>query len=255
MAGSSKDTGDWLITYSDFITLLLIFFILIYTLTPGIQKEKFQAIIGAFQKNDGILEYRSVTDATPLNVRQEERAKNWENLQNHLESENLAAQIQLDLMPEGIRITLGERVSFDSYSAELKPTAQEILSKIGQNLHRYTAEDIDEIEISGYTDDRPVLEGARLFQSNWELGAARATSVLEFFVNRTPIEGRYFKASTYGPYRPRTTNDTPERRRENRRVEIYVRYEQPDPDVSTNSVIEENTEPIDMQSYERDSNR
>lgn len=252
MAGSSKDTGDWLITYSDFITLLLIFFILIYTLTPGIQKEKFQAIIGAFQQNDGVLEYRSVTDTTPLNVRREQRAKNWENFQKHLESENLAGQVQLDLMPEGIRITLGEKVTFDSYSAELKPTAQEILRKIAENLHRYTAEDIEEIEITGYTDDRPILEGARRFQSNWELGAARATSVLEFFVNQTPIEGRHFKASSYGPYHPRTTNDTPENRRENRRVEIYVRYIQPFQNAAPNSAIE-NT-PIDMESYGRDSN-
>lgn len=255
MARSTENSGDdWLTTYADFITLLLIFFILIYTLTPGIQREKFQAIIGAFQQNDGVLEYRSVVDSTPINVRREQRAKNWENFQRHLESENLAGQVQLDLMPEGIRITLGEKVTFDSYSAELKPTAQEILRKIAENLHRYTAEDIDEIEISGYTDNRPVLEGARRFQSNWELGAARATSVLEFFVNQTPIEGRYFKASSYGPYRPRTTNDTPERRRENRRVEIYVRYEQTLQNAPQSSAIEENT-PIDMESYGRDSSR
>lgn len=239
MAGSSKDTGDWLITYADFITLLLIFFILLYTLTPGVEQERFEAIIGAFQQNDGIMKYRSITDAVPVNLQQKQRAENWENFQRHLENENLSDQVQLDLMPEGLRITLGETVSFGSYSAELKPTAEEILTKIGRNLHTYTAEDIDEIEISGHTDNRPILEGARRFQSNWELGAARATSVLEFIVHQTPIEGSYFKASSYGPYRPRTTNDTPENRRENRRVEIYVRYEQ------SGNPTDVNTEPIE----------
>lgn len=227
MARSSDNSGDWLTTYADFITLLLLFFVLLYSLTPGVEKNKFEAIIGAFQQNDGLMKYRSVTKMDPVDVKVK-RAENWQNFQEHIEEENLTEQVQIDLMSDGVRITLGESIAFGTYSATLKPKAKEFLNKIGQNLHEYTSEDIEEIEISGHTDNRPIKEGARLFKTNWELGAARATSVLGYFINHTRIMDEYFKISSYGPYRPRTENDSEEGRRRNRRVEIYIRYEQPD---------------------------
>lgn len=214
-------------TYADFITLMMIFFIVLYTFTPGVEKNKFEAIIGAFQGKRGVLRYQSVFSDEQLDI-EIQRAKNWDEFEQYIEDKDLSEQVQVDLMSDGIRITLGESVTFDTYSAELKPRAAEILNKIGKNLKNYTAEDIKEIEISGHTDNRPIKKPATLYQSNWELGAARSTSVLDFLVDNTNIAPRNLKASTYGPYRPRTTNDTPKGRKRNRRVEIYIRYKNPE---------------------------
>lgn len=213
-------------TYADFITLMMIFFIVLYTFTPGVEKSKFEAIIGAFQGKRGVLRYESVFSDEQLKI-EIQRAKNWDEFKQYIEDQDLSEEVQVDLMEEGVRITLGESVTFDTYSAQLKKGAKKILSKIGKNLTEYTAEDLEEIEIQGHTDNRPVKENAILYKSNWELGAARATSVLDFFVDKTLIEAKYLKASTYGPYRPRASNDTQKGRQRNRRVEIYIRYKNP----------------------------
>lgn len=226
MAGSSDGSGSWLMTYADFITLMMIFFIVLYTFTPGVEKSKFEAIIGAFQGKRGVLRYDSVFSDEQLDI-EVQRAKNWEKFEQYIEDEELSEEVQVDLMSNGIRITLGESVTFDTYSAILKERAQEILNKIGKNLKSYTAEDLKEIEISGHTDNRPVKANATRYKSNWELGAARATSVLEFFVDNTKIEAKYLKASTYGPHRPRADNELAKGRLRNRRVEIYIRYKDP----------------------------
>lgn len=226
MAGSSDSSGNWLMTYADFITLMMIFFIVLYTFTPGVEQSKFEAIIGAFQGKRGILRYDSVFSDEQLDI-EIQRAKNWEQFEKFIQQEELSEQVQVDLMSDGIRITLGESVTFDTYSADLKQSAVVILKKIGKNLKSYTAEDLEEIEVQGHTDNRPVKANATLYKSNWELGAARATSVLNFFVDNTQIEGKYLKASTYGPYRPRVENNTEEGLQRNRRVEIYIRYKDP----------------------------
>lgn len=227
MAGSSDSSGNWLMTYADFITLMMIFFIVLYTFTPGVEQQKFEAIIGAFQGKKGVLRFDSVFSDEQLDI-EVQRAKNWEAFEQYIREQGLSGQVQVDLMPDGIRITLGESVTFDTYSAELKSKARQILKKIGKNLKAYTAEDLKEIEIQGHTDDRPVKEGAVLYKTNWELGSARATSVLYFFADNTFIEPGFLKASTYGPYKPKVANDTPRDRQRNRRVEIYIRYKEPE---------------------------
>lgn len=213
-------------TYADFITLMLIFFVMLYTLTPGVQKDKFEAIVGVFQKNRGVLEYRSVAkERNPVSA-DIERAKSWEELQQYIDDQGLSEQVQLDLMQDGIRITLGEAVTFDTYSAELKKAAKELLVKVGDNIRDYTAEDLKLIEIGGHTDNKPIRSNATRYRSNWELGSARATTVLNYLVDNINVSPHYFKASTYGEYRPRVPNDSETARRKNRRVEIHVKYQQ-----------------------------
>ncbi|MDZ7772887.1 MAG: flagellar motor protein MotB [Balneolaceae bacterium] len=211
-------------TYADFITLMMIFFIVLYTFTPGVEKNKFEAIIGAFQGKRGVLDYDSVFSDEMLDVEMQ-RAKNWEQFYQYIKEQDLDDQVDVEMTPTGVRIILGESVTFDTYSAVLKPAAPPILRRIIQTIEGYEAEEIREVEIQGHTDDRPIRPApGRLYQSNWELGAARATSVLEFLVDNSSIAAVNFKASTYSEYRPRATNDTPEGRSDNRRVELNVRY-------------------------------
>ena len=212
-------------TYADFITLLMIFFIVLYTFTPGVEKSKFEAIIGVFQGKRGVLKYDSVFSDEILDI-EIQRAKNWEELQRMIDQKKLGDQIQIDLMPDGIRIILGETITFKTYSAELIPPAKEILQEIIVAIINYKNEDLDQIEIHGHTDSRPIRKNAYKYKSNWELGAARAISVLHFMVANTSLPSSYFQAATYGEFHPRANNDTPQGMKQNRRVEIHIKYEE-----------------------------
>lgn len=215
-------------TYADFITLMMIFFIVLYTFTPGVEKNKFEAIVGAFKGKRGVLQYDSVFSDEMLDIEMQ-RAKNWEELRQYIEKQELSDAVELQMIPSGVRIILGESVTFDTYSALLKPAAPPILRTIIRTIEGYEAEELRELEIQGHTDNRPIRPApGRLYQSNWDLGAARATSVLEYFVDNSTINPALIKASTFSQYRPRTENDTAEGRRKNRRVEIFVRYHVPE---------------------------
>ena len=223
MAESDGGSGSWLMTYADFITLMMIFFIVLYTFTPGVEKDKFEAIIGAFQGKDGVLQYESVFSDEMMDI-ELQRAKNWDELEQMIKSQGLSEQVEIEMLPEGVRITLGEGVTFATYSAVLIPDAQTILNEIAKAIKMYEFEPLEEVEILGHTDNRPVINRAGKYPSNWELGAARAISVLKYITGRIDIPVKKFEAVTLGKYRPRASNTTEEGKRKNRRVEIFVKY-------------------------------
>jgi len=105
-------------TYADFITLMMIFFIVLYTFTPGVEKNKFTAIIGAFQGKRGVLEYESVFSDESLQI-DIQRAKNWDEMYQNIQKENLGDQVEIDIIPDGVRIIMGEAALFETYSATL----------------------------------------------------------------------------------------------------------------------------------------
>jgi len=223
MGRPSKSAGNWLTTYSDFITLMMIFFIVLYQLTPGIKRKRFEMIIGAFQGKESVFKGESVIPRRVMSIRKQ-RAKNWEKLKKYVEKNNLSNQVQVDLIPGGIRIILGEGLTFKSGSAGILDKAKFVLNEISKRIDTYIGTGIKEIDIDGYTDDVPIAPDNKEFHSNWELGAARATAVLEYITMHTTIPEKKFMASTYGKYHPLYSNETKKGRQKNRRVEIYVRY-------------------------------
>ena len=119
---------------------------------------------------------------------------------------------------EGLAIILrtsGKPVMFDSGSAQIRPEFTPILEKIAEELMKIP----NDIRIEGHTDNRPIH--TPMFPSNWELSAARATSVLRFLVKKG-IDPSRLSAVGYGEFRPVASNDTPEGRAKNRRVEILI---------------------------------
>jgi len=212
-------------TYSDFITLMMIFFIVLYTFTPGVERSKFNMILQAFKGKESVLEQKSRLSKESLETRQE-HAKQWEKLQQYINAEHLEKQIQVDLISDGIRITLGESLTFNSGSARLLDQSKKTLRKITAMIEENNKDDIKGIEIQGHTDNIPIRSNSMLFKNNWQLGAARATSVLKFLVDNTSIPPIMFKASTLGEYHPRADNNTDDGRRRNRRVEVYIRFKQ-----------------------------
>jgi chemotaxis protein MotB len=224
MAESESDSESWLTTYADFITLLLTFFILLYAMTSGVSKEKFQAMIGVFQKSKGVLKHESVIHHKIPSTKMH-RKQNWHAFNKMVKDRNLEDQIHFKMVQNGIYITLGGPVTFKTYSAKLKPEAGKILKIIAQAIQKYSLEPLKTVKVFGNTDNRPVDPSAAKFPSNWSLGAARAISVLQFLIEHSTVPGKKFEAVTYGEYHPVASNTTEEGRGKNRRVKIYVEYD------------------------------
>lgn len=208
---------SWLTTYSDFITLLLVFFVVFYALTPGVEESKLKAIQSAFEGGEGILNESSVIpiDALAERLRRDER---WEQLNRYIEDNELSDQIQIDLTEEGNRIILRESLTFLSGDYRLLDKSKEILKEITYLFD----ETVAEIEVQGHTDNIPVRNSR--YRSNWDLGSERAISVLLFLMENTNLPPEQFKVSSKGEYQPVATNEDRMGRSLNRRVEILIRY-------------------------------
>lgn len=210
-------------TYSDMVTLLLVFFVVIYMLTPGVDYELLQDFLRRFQGGPGILQQQeSVMDrrAQEEEMISSQTIERWQALIDIIEERELEESVTVDLIAEGVRITMSESVTFNSGSSELIPQAQAILIEVADLFD----DDIYETEVQGHTDNVPLRESA-YYRSNWDLGAARAVSVVHFINNLSDLPPETFKASSYGEYRPVASNNTEEGRRANRRIEIYIKYD------------------------------
>lgn len=217
MGRSKRNSENWLLTYSDFVTLLLVFFVLLYLLTPGVDQSTFDNFISFFQRSIGIIDESAVVDRETLKKRLMEE---WQTIEQILKDMGLEDEVELEEIPEGVKITISNQLTFDSGSSDLRPEAEEILQEIAVIFD----EEIVEMEVQGHTDTVPISENSH-YQTNWHLGASRAVSVVQFIRTLTNLEPEKFKASSYGEYVPIASNQTAEGRRKNRRVEIYVRYE------------------------------
>ncbi|MCC5914332.1 MAG: flagellar motor protein MotB [Balneolaceae bacterium] len=221
MGRSKRDTGNWLVTYSDLVTLLLVFFVLLYMLTPGIDDSTFDNFISHFQSSVGVINQSSVVtrqsnDRTQYRI---EVVQRYDTLEDFLKERGLESQVEIENMPEGLKITLSDSLTFNSGSSELLPMAREVLRELAVIFD----EEVESTEVQGHTDNVPIAQNS-YYRSNWHLGAARSVSVVQFIRDHSTLDPDRYKASSYGEYRPVTTNETPGGRRQNRRVEIYVRY-------------------------------
>ncbi len=225
MGKSEGNSETWLVTYSDLVTLLLVFFVLLYTLTPGVEDSVFDSFISYFQKTPGFFDDTAVStdDGGQMEDAEElldESLERWDAFADFLKRHGLSSEVGLLRVPDGVKITLSDSLTFESGSAELLPLAEMVLAEVADILDNR----INELEVQGHTDNVPLAETS-YYPSNWHLGAARAVTVVQFIQNRADVDPDRFKASSFGKYRPVTENDTVENRRQNRRVEIYVRDE------------------------------
>lgn len=146
-----------------------------------------------------------------------ERAKR--ELEERLAREIGEKQVKVGMDDRGrLVITFVAEVLFDSGKADLKPAAKETLDKIAPTL-KTTVGDL-EIGVEGHTDNQPIRYSG--WKSNWELSAARAMSVVRYLVEKHGVEPTRIHGTGYGEFRPVASNDTPQGRAKNRRVEIVV---------------------------------
>ncbi len=221
-----KGAPAWMTTFSDMVTLLMVFFIMILSYST-IELEKFTGAVSSMKGALGILDNMRNTIANEIERSHEGREdikeaveKKINRMRELLSNEEIANQISIDLDGTGIHIRLGDNILFDPGKAELKPQAFPILKAVADVVKN----DFKQIFVEGHTDNVPIHTSK--YPSNWELSAARALSVVRYLHYVEGIDAARLAAVGYGEYRPLVPNTTPENRAKNRRVEIYIRFDE-----------------------------
>lgn len=238
----------WLITYADLITLLMVFFVVMWSISRA-DAAKFAAVSQslsiAFGAPKGSVIPMPATgtsrsskqapkDASQSNAVGASQAAGTAGQQTKLQSvaqdiedlireQGLQDMIALDGSADGRKLTirLRDSVLFDRGGATLTPEAQALIGRLGGVL-----KDIGMVvNVSGHTDDIPIRSG--LYGSNYELSTARSTAVVLDLINRTGFPPQMIFPSGYGEYRPIAPNDSLENRARNRRVEFVITDEGP----------------------------
>jgi chemotaxis protein MotB len=141
-------------------------------------------------------------------------------LLGELKQEIADKQVQVERIKDQLRVDMVDEVLFDSGEAKLKPAGVEVLRKVGAVLKKTSNR---HIEVQGHTDNVPIRGVlTKTFATNWELSAARATNVARFLQDEAQVDPAMLSASAFSEYQPRSTNDTEDGRRSNRRIEILL---------------------------------
>lgn len=222
-----KDNSDrWLITYADLITLLMIFFIVMYALSK-LDAAKFEALTRSLSTALGagamILDSPGpeVVPGNPAEqIKDLVETAQLENLKQELEQyideSGLTAKISVTMEERGIVLSFQDNILFELGSDVLTAQAKEILDKVAPMLGNTP----NYIRIEGHTDNLPI--NTARFPSNWELSAARATNVVRELINTHGMPPEKLSAIAYGEYRPRAPNDSQYNRQLNRRVDLII---------------------------------
>ncbi|MFT4712626.1 MAG: chemotaxis protein MotB [Candidatus Azotimanducaceae bacterium] len=208
---SGPDRDRWLLSYADLLTLLLAFFVVMFSMSEvdvtklGLVSESFSGGVGS---NEGGSGHQNMTSANNI-VSGEQRM-----IKDKADSEMLTAILDADVATnsdegEWLLITMDSSVLFRSGSAEV--VAVNALRDIALTLSVYDGE----IIVEGHTDDTPISTDR--FPSNWELSAARAAAVVRLLEN-AGISSIRLNATGFSDTRPLVSNATPEGREKNRRV-------------------------------------
>ena len=230
----------WIVTFADMMTLILVFFILLYTLAD-FEDEAYRELVESVQIVDGDGSQISVIDFAARKGRNPEPLKMVEDLlgmnpsdqavenlkpgivsemESMIDNTDLADSVDLTFDGNQINIQIDGRFLFDSGRAELKDRARFVFANLAQMFRDYADY---RIAIRGHTDDRDI--DTVQFPSNWELSAVRATTVLRYFIGQG-IDPERMTATGYADYIPLVENNSAENRARNRRVEFVLEKEE-----------------------------
>lgn len=229
----------WMQTYSDFVTLLLTFFVmLLATMSESVNDSSIELIVSAFEGAFGAMPGGSTLsestliyggadiETLPSDQRGFSTADGEAPSVSEFESELSENQIEYTQNERGYIITIGADQYFLSGSDEIIENEQTVETFI--KLARLLSTIPNDIKIEGHTDSGAFAEGSRLeeeFGSNWGLSSARAIAVLETLF-KYDLEGSLnrdqFSVVGFADTRPIANNDLPNGRALNRRVDIVI---------------------------------
>jgi len=210
------NTSEWLNTYADMVTLLLCFFVLLYSMST-MDKEKWRQIVQSFNPN--AVETSEPVE-NPVVAGNSEFDDLYYRLSKYIESEGLDADVEISKGDGYTFITFRDNVFFDGDSYVLKQEGKDVLDQLS-NAISDVSDSIKEIRILGHTSQADPnvpndVESDRFLSSN------RATEVLVYIQEKNIVDPSKLVSSGFGQFRPISPFDTRENRAKNRRVEILI---------------------------------
>jgi len=143
----------------------------------------------------------------------------YEKLVGELKGEIAKGDIKITQAIDRLSVNMVEKILFDSGRAEIKPGGIKVLKRVAEILKSVNDK---EIRVEGHTDNVPIGESLKKrFPSNWELSTARATNVVRYFAD-AGVNPKLLSAAGYADNKPVASNDTPEGKAQNRRIEIVL---------------------------------
>lgn len=219
---SSSSGNDWMQTYSDAVTLLLCFFVLLYSFST-INAQKWQQLVESFSGRVPVFDIIDPSSEPDEEEGQDKAIKNFNDLfiflSGYIEENGLKSNIELIKDDNSISLRFRDTVLFDPDSYILKPAGRQILDDICIAL--ISADELIEmIRIEGHTAANP--KGLPPFKGTFEFSTYRATNVIKYMVEDKSMNPLKLCAAGYGQYHPIGDNETAEGRAKNRRVEIII---------------------------------
>jgi len=234
----------WLVSYADFITLLFAFFVVMYalsTVSEGKYRVLSDALLNAFNSKSAGAAVPPAAPAQPVPLRRiiqpgapapipvDVRREQQRDQMRGIAQDILKVlgplvrdgQVRVTQSNRGISVEINASVLFDSAQAQLRAQSGRALREVARVL----ASVEQGIQVEGYADDAPIRTAQ--FPSNWELSAARASSVVRLFIDNGVAPER-LSIIGYGPNHAVADNATPEGRARNRRVTVMILAETPD---------------------------
>lgn len=240
---------SWAIPYGDLVTLLLAFFVVMYSISSvnaGKYRVLSDSLVAAFRgtamttdpaqvgdhtavSNDNLhtsivkqLAMQgpgSMLQATPvlnsLNPQAVALRRMAEEVESAMSSLIDANMVVVRRHDTWVEVEIKTDILFPSGVAKLSPAAGPVFALLAQALKPFP----NQIRVEGHTDDRPIKTAA--FQSNWELSAGRAASVVHLLTEQG-MDPRRLSVTAYGEFRPLKPNDKAEGRNSNRRVVMVI---------------------------------
>jgi chemotaxis protein MotB len=226
----------WLVSYADFMTLLFILFIILFSFSQ-IDAKKYQEVAASlaaeFSGNgkiagggNPVMKMPGIgpddgTGAEEFGLTAEEKeqkalARLSEKIEKYAEEKGVSAYINVHYNERGLYISITGTVLYEDASATLTPPAKEFIKVISDQLKTLP----NHIRVEGHTDNRPISTAE--FPSNWELSAARSVNLVRYFIEELAFDPTRLSVAGYSEYRPVAPNETVEGQNQNRRVEIII---------------------------------
>jgi chemotaxis protein MotB len=227
--GGGHDGGGslrWLLTYADMITLLMAFFIMMYSMSV-LNMAKFNEVafsirsgFGGIKKGGSSLLKQHVGNSTITKTQATSHEKALQQLEvavnNYVSIRDMGKDVEITRDERGVIIRISaEHLLFYRGTAEMTPRAEEVLGRITKNLKPMVNDNL----VEGYTCNLHIATAQ--YPSNWELSAARAGRVVRF-MEQHGVTGMRLTAVGFGENRPLKSNTSEANRSSNRRVEIVV---------------------------------
>ncbi|NBV41253.1 chemotaxis protein MotB [bacterium] len=206
------EVENFYVSFSDLLSLLLIFFVYLFsmaTIDPVKYNQTSESLSEEFAKESG---------GGPKTSKDERstQAILVGKLQSYIQKEHLEEQAQVQVTDQYVKVVLSSPVLFQSGSADLSQEGRNILMRFGPAFKEVS----NPVIVEGHTDNVPISTSQ--FESNWELSFHRALSVMKFLMNNFGFTPKQLSGIGYGEYRPAVPNNSELNRAKNRRIEVNI---------------------------------